>query len=221
MKYSYYKEFLSERPPSATLLASTSLAGGDAVVVSFHMVFIPEPCEVIGYHLGAVPGIEEEVLPADVKARFWIQTANTDNYLPYRVIPGSDTRYLNATDDYEVGIGWYSDHFFYPLLDHGDHTFRIILNSPVRIDVPGLYWIGWAHQSVGEGQYLASTVQGMPYGLKDLVYTGSTPASDVNGFNPPELLNTGNTEIPEDTYPWIDVALICQLIPPDVPLGGA
>lgn len=220
MKYPFYKEFLSERPPCSVLLASTSLHSDEQVTVCYHLIFIPEPCEVVGDHLGTVPGNEEEVMPSSAMARFWIQSSNTDNYLPYRVVPGSDTRYLNSTNDFEVDIGYLGNFLFYPLLTGGDYTFRVILANPVRIDVPGMYWIGWAHQSVGEGEYLCSTVQGMPNGMKDLVYTGSTHASNVNGFNPPEVLNIMNTEISAGTYPWIDIALICQLIPPEVPYGG-
>ncbi|HMS55962.1 MAG TPA: hypothetical protein PKA27_11235 [Fimbriimonadaceae bacterium] len=220
MRYSFYEEFLSERPPASTLLSNASLYFGEEVKASYHLIFIPAPCEVIGFHFGARAGVEEEVLPTNAKARFWIQTANTDNYLPYRVIPGSDTRYLNSTNDFEVDIGWFTATFEYPLLDDGDLMQRVILNNPVRIDVPGLYWIGWAHESVGGGEYLASTVQGMPFGLKDLVFTGTTHPTDVNGFNPPEVLNTANVEITSENYPKINIALVCQLIPPDVPLCG-
>lgn len=225
-----YFELLSNRPPAETTYSYGPIATGSNIKVAYHMIFIPWACEVFGYHLSAAYSDDdmEIALPSDgTNARFWVQTADTDTYFPDRVIPLTDTCDLDTGNIYAIPIGFGSPYHLAPPIAGADWSLDIILVNPVRIDTPGLYWIGWAHMSTGafgEGRFLASTVSGMPHGLKDLAFTGSTPTNAqgpcYSSWSIPEQLYEGNVEISEDRYPNIRISLIAQQLTPAVPLGG-
>lgn len=223
----YYRELLSGRNPSIDL--SPAETNEDPyVTVSWHAINISSPIEFVGYHMAAEFGpdgdIEVQLPYWETKGRFWLQTSNTDNFLPYKIVPGSDTGDIDGSNNFEVDIGAFSPNLYDPAVLESDFTLDIMLSNPVRVDLPGFYWIGWAHTSFGGyggGQFRASRPIGQPRGLMDLHFTGTTPSngSGVDALSIPEVLNAGNVEIPPATYPNINLWLICQQLTPGVPYG--
>ena len=226
---SYYVELLSNRPPSSPLLSHGEIAEDTTVKISWHGIFVPAPIEVTGYHLAAAWGIEiEDQLPySQTKARFWLQTANPDNSLPDRIVPNSDTAKITGpSGSYQVEIGTGSSHLLDPYPFEGlDYTFDVQLSNPVRVDIPGFYWVGMAHTSYGfygAGVLRASSLEGAPRGMKDLsLISGGLPSNGtgVGTLVPPEQLTFENTEVVSETYPNINIWLICQQLTPRVPYG--
>ncbi len=202
------------------------------MAVGYKLIYITAPTEVVGYHMANAYGTGEPIddLPnAETFVRFWLQTANTDNYLPDRVVPNSDTADVTGSGVFEYDIGYTSPNMLPCDLVGGDYTFDFMLPNPVRLDVPGMYWIGWGHDSYGEyggGNLRASTVVGMQRGLCDLHFVGATPTNaqgpSYTGWEIPDRLTDEGVEIMSDSDLWsfIDIWLICQQLTPEVPYGG-
>ncbi|HMS55681.1 MAG TPA: hypothetical protein PKA27_09805 [Fimbriimonadaceae bacterium] len=237
----YHREILHGRPPSSVAIGPQSIRlYEEYTTLTCHMVYFLAPTEVVGYHMTADygSGDPEAQLPLDAAhGRFWLMTSNTDNFLPYRYVPNSDTarNQINSgtgLPDFQVRLDWVSNHWTAPetFIPNLDYAFDVMLVNPARIDVPGLYWIAFLYQSYGGGELHSSIVTGAQNGMKDLHYTGSTPTNtqgvlyDHWSSQPdklPERLNYTNVEaFNSEFYPNITISLITQQLTPQVPYGG-
>lgn len=207
------------------MLGPKALANEMTMACAFHFIVVPYPCEVVGYHLAAYYGDfgdpETQLPSSGTEGRFWIHSADTDTLMPYFVLPNSDTA-KNDGGTYEVNLEFTSSIWQNPYLDGFDFTGDIMLANPVKIETPGVYWIGSLITSTGTGQFVATTVSGMQRGLKDLVFTGSTPdnGDPFVSWEIPHALSDENTVVVEEFFPNINIWLICQPLTPEVPYGG-
>ncbi|HMS55683.1 MAG TPA: hypothetical protein PKA27_09815 [Fimbriimonadaceae bacterium] len=237
----YHREILHGRPPSSVAIGPQSIRLDEMdTTLTCHMVYILAPTEVVGYHMTAEYGnADPEVqLPAGVSnCRLWLMSSNTDNFLPYRYMPNSDTarNEINGgtgLPDYAARLDWASNHWSAPdlFVPNTDYAFDVLLVNPVRVDTPGLYWVAFLYESTGGGELHSSIVTGAQRGMKDLHYTGSTPTNAqgvLYNYWPsqpdklPERLNKDNVEVfSSEFYPNITISLITQQLTPQVPYGG-
>lgn len=209
-----YFEIHHQRKPSITTVSEVSLVSDANFRAGYHLIQVPSPVVVVGYHLAATGSSLANAFPPNgTLGRFWIMTRNVQTFLPDSVVPGSDTADIDVSTPFGVNLGADSDHILAPQVSGADYSVDVLLANPVVLQLPDVYWVGIAIQSTGGGRFRGSFTQGNARGLGDLQYTSSTGAnSSILTWSLPLSLE-GDDLLMDETarVKNIDVGLITEL----------